>query len=579
MKAVLPLSLTMTAIVLTACGGGGGSSVPQTRASAAPLMTQVTITIDNPSATTSAAVRRRPAYLSQATQSITISINGGTPVAQNLTPSGGNCSTPSFGATPVCTLVASAPVGSDTFTFVTYDGTNGTGNVLSRNTIVQTITAGIANTVAVTLQGVPVGMLAYPYPGQANVIPTASGYTLTGTTVADFFVASTDADKNVIIGPGAPTLTVTSSSGNMKVATVANNPNEFVLTPQSENVTVSLNVGATGGNGGTASAAVALTLKAVPPTSLPKTLYVFDQEALSPNGEIDIYPAGSVNTSTPTARLNSVLLDNVGTALAWAPGGNLYATGNEDNGQLVVEYTAAQLAAGSGTPTTVAYSYYHGLPNNPQTKDPLFIGSLAVDSKGDMFVVGELDGGTPAVFEYPAGFTLATNPTQIPSSPTGETAPTLVYVDSSDNLYVVNAPSEQTASILVFSASSPSTAPTRTIGANSGSHAGFQTVAGLAAGSDGTLTVMDGSTFEFYVFAPGAANNPTPEYANQSPAQFFSSPMTVDANNNGYGLQTNIGDPSSYQINAYPAGSTGVATALFDVLVGATQPNFMIFAP
>jgi hypothetical protein len=183
------------------------------------------------------------------------------------------------------------------------------------------------------------------------------------------------------------------------------------------------------------------------------------------------------------------------------------------------------------------------------------------------------------VFEYPAGFTLATNPTQIPSSPTGETAPTLLYVDSSDNLYVVNAPSEQTASILVFSASSPSTAPTRTIGANSGSHAGFQTVAGLAAGSDGTLTVMDGSTFEFYVFAPGAANNPTPEYAYQSPAQFFSSPMTVDANNNGYGLQTNIGDPSSYQINAYPAGSTGVATALFDVLVGATQPNFMIFAP
>jgi hypothetical protein len=55
--------------------------------------------------------------------------------------------------------------------------------------------------------------------------------------------------------------------------------------------------------------------------------------------------------------------------------------------------------------------------------------------------------------------------------------------------------------------------------------------------------------------------------------------MTVDANNNAYGMQLNIGAPTSYQINAYPAGSTGVATALFDVLVGATQPNFMVFAP
>ena len=541
-------------------------------------MVSVTIRIDAPS-TTSPAAKRRPAYLSPATQSITISINGGTPVAQSLTPSGGDCSTPPFSATTVCTLIASAPVGSDTFTFVTYDGTAGTGNVLSRNTVVQTVVAGGANTVAVTLQGVPVGMLAYPFPGQANVIPTASGYTLMGTTAADFFVASTDADKNVIIGPGAPTLTVTSSSANMKVAGVANNPNEFVLTPQSENVAVSLNVGATGGSGGSANGAVALALKAVPPTSLPKALYVYDQEALSPNGEIDIYPAGSVNTGTPTVRLNSVLLDNVGTALAWAPSGNLYATGNEDNGELVVEFTAAQLAAGSGTPTTVAYSYYHGLPNNPETKDPLFIGSMALDSKGDMFVVGELDAGAPAVFEYPAGFTLATNPTQIPASPTGETAPTLVYVDSSDNLYVVNTPNLETASILVFSASNPSAAPTRIIGASSGSHAGFQSVAGLGVGSDGTLTVMDATTHQFYVFAPGAANNPTPESSFQSPAQFFSGPMTVDANNNAYGMQLNIGAPTSYQINAYPAGSTGVATALFDVLVGATQPNFMVFAP
>lgn len=575
------LALGAIAILGTACAGGG-SSLPQPHASTSPVTTSVTITVDAPNATSSvaSATRRRPAYLSQATQSITISVNGGTPIAQNLTPSGGNCSTPSFGATPVCTLVTSAPVGSDTFTFVTYDGTGGTGNVLSRNTVVQTIVAGQVNTVAVTLAGVPVAMLAYPYPGQANVLQQAiSGYILMGTTPADFFVVATDADKNFIIGPGAPVLTVTSSSANLKVASVANNPNEFVLTPQVEGLPVTLNVGATGGNGGTATGSVALALKALPPTSLPATLYVFDE--VSGVGEVDVFAAGSVNAATPSARLSSLLLNQGPGSLAFGPGGNLFAEGNTDNGPLVVEYTAPQLAAGSGTPTTVAYSYYHNLNTDPNPKDPLAISSLALDSKGDMFVLGELNDGTGTlhVFEYPAGFTLATNPTEIPSSPTGLTAPTVVYVDSNDNLYVANQPANVPGSILIFSAENPTTAPVRTIGASSGSNAGFTTVGGMAAGADGTLTVIDSVTYEIYVFAPGATNNPTPEYSFQSPAQFFFGPIAVDPNDNVYGFQLNIGSPNTYQLDAYPAGSTGVGKALFSVESSYFNPSALVFAP
>jgi len=578
----LSLALATTGLVLAACGGGG-STMPLSRAPNSVGMASVTIRIDAPNTTSSAAsaAKRRPAYLSAATQSITISVNGGTPVAQNLTSSGGNCSTPSFGATPVCTLVSSAPVGSDAFTFVTYDAANGTGNVLSRNTVVQAIVAGQVNTVAVTLDGVPTGVLAYPYPGQSNVLQQApSGYILMGTTPADFFVVATDADKNFIIGPGAPTLTVTSSSGNLKVASVANNPNEFVLTPLVEGVPVTLNVSAAGGNGGTSSGSVAIALKALPPTSLPATLYVFDE--VSGVGEVDVFPAGSVNTVTPSARLSSLLLNQGPGSLAFGPGGNLFAEGNTDNGPLVVEYTAAQLAAGSGTPAVVVQSYYYNLEHSltPNPKAVLEIGSLAVDSKGDLFVIGTYNGSsTEYLFEFPAGYTPTTNATVIPSSPTGITSPTLLYIDSNDNLYVANQPANETPSILVFSAENPATAPVRTIGASSGSNAGFTSVGSMAVGADGTLTVMDGTTFVMYTFAPGATNNPTPESSFQSPAEFFFGPMTVDPNDNIYGFQLNIGSPNTYQLDAYPAGSTGVGKALFSVESSYFNPSALIFAP
>jgi hypothetical protein len=99
----------------------------------------------------------------------------------------------------------------------------------------------------------------------------------------------------------------------------------------------------------------------------------------------------------------------------------------------------------------------------------------------------------------------------------------------------------------------------------------------MATGADGTLTVLDGTTNVMYVFAPNANNNPTPEYSFQSPAQFFSSPMTVDTNNNVYGFQLNIGLPNTFQLDAYPAGSTGVGKALFSVESSLFNPQAILF--
>jgi streptogramin lyase len=226
----------------------------------------VTIRIDVPPATSS--LKRRPAYLSQGTQSITISVNGGTPVAQNLTPAGGNCSTPSFGATPVCTLITSAPVGTDTFTFVTYDQTNGAGNKLSQNTVMQQIVAGQLNTVSVTLEGIPVTVLIAALPNQSNVTQqSATTYTITGTTPAYFLVEALDADADVIVGVGTPTLAVTSNSSSLSVTTVASNPNEFVLTASAGSTTATVSALATGVDGGTANAAAGFTLQLTGPGS------------------------------------------------------------------------------------------------------------------------------------------------------------------------------------------------------------------------------------------------------------------------------------------------------------------------
>jgi len=532
-------------------------------------------------AAASSALKRRSAYLSAATQSITISINGGTPVAQTLTASGGNCSTPSFGATPVCTLVASAPVGSDTFTFVTYDGPNGTGNRLSQNTVVHTIVAAQVNTVSVTLEGVPVGILISPYPNQANVVQQAGGYELIGTAVANFAVEPFDADNNFIVGPGAPTLTVTASSASLHVAAVANAPNEYALTPVTSGSTVTLNASAAGGDGGTAAGSVSLTLKAPLPTNLPKPLYVYENAAglgLS-NGEMDVFPAGSVNTATPQKFSSSLLYTSSG-SLAWGANGTLYATGNSDTGYLVVDFTAAQLSAGTGPSAAIesyAYNLIHSLPANPNAL--LFITSLAADSRGDVFVVGTPNGypSVHGVCEFPAGFGLTTTPTKITS--TSLTAPDLVYVDSSNNLYVVNGNTTGASipySILVFSTTSPGGTPVRTIG---GSNTGFSTVTSMAVGADGTLTAFDGSTYELYAFAPGANNNPAPEYIMQSSVLNWASPITVDADNNVYGSQFFILPNLTFQVEAFAAGGSGVVQPLFNVQSTALYPNYMLFAP
>jgi hypothetical protein len=146
-------------VALSACGGGGGSTnstLPRVPTNpGGPAMTQsVTLTINISGATSSAAAHnRRPLYVSTATQSAAIGVNGGAPLVVNLAAGAPNCVAAAGGGRS-CSATIAAPVGPDTFGETLYASTNATGAALSQNTTTATIVAGTANVVNLTLDGV-----------------------------------------------------------------------------------------------------------------------------------------------------------------------------------------------------------------------------------------------------------------------------------------------------------------------------------------------------------------------------------------------------------------------------------------
>ena len=85
------------------------------------------------------------------------------------------------------------PAGPDVFAFALYDGTNGTGNVLSSGSVTQTIVANAVNAVNATLNGTV-----------ASVSLTVPSLTVKAgvATALPVIVNAKDADGNTIVGPG-----------------------------------------------------------------------------------------------------------------------------------------------------------------------------------------------------------------------------------------------------------------------------------------------------------------------------------------------------------------------------------------
>lgn len=246
-------------VSLAACGGGGGgggsTSVPAPHtvapATAAPSgpTAQVTFRIDG-GTTSASSTARTPKYVSPATQSATVSLQGQrAPLGTvNLTPGSPNCTTGTNGLQ--CTVTVAAPIGSDTFVIATYDGQNGTGNLLSTGTVTQTVALNATNTVALVLDGVVSTV--------AVILGSSSVQAGTPAAVAVTVVAK-DAQNNIIIGPGNYSSPVTlTNSDTSGVTTLSTTNVAGPATSVTLNYTGASSLGATitpsaGGTPGTAA--------------------------------------------------------------------------------------------------------------------------------------------------------------------------------------------------------------------------------------------------------------------------------------------------------------------------------------
>ncbi len=137
-------------------------------------------------------MKRRAAYVSPSTQSISIAVNGGMPTKANLSNGSPNCTAP-LNASPTCTFDVVAPLGNDTFAVGLYDAQNATGNVLSTKLLTQTIVANTTNAIMLALDGVVRRITIAP--GAAAL---AAGAIATTALVVNAF----DAQSNIIVGPG-----------------------------------------------------------------------------------------------------------------------------------------------------------------------------------------------------------------------------------------------------------------------------------------------------------------------------------------------------------------------------------------
>ncbi len=230
----------LAAVLFAGCGGGRSSVVPA-RLAANAKQIPVAISITVPSASSSAR-KRRPAYISPATQSAVV----------NVTPAGGPTTR------TVVTCVASqcvgtvpATIGVDTFAIALNDKPDGTGNTLSAGQTTATVVEGRANAVSVTFNGTIASLQvsfdqAYP--------PVNAPATVT------LLVKAYDADGKTIVGPGTYDNPIALSNSDASGATVLSATS--ITAPSDPPPTIAYNGAWIGGE--TASAIVTASVPANP---------------------------------------------------------------------------------------------------------------------------------------------------------------------------------------------------------------------------------------------------------------------------------------------------------------------------
>ncbi|HET7813534.1 MAG TPA: hypothetical protein VFL13_04105 [Candidatus Baltobacteraceae bacterium] len=303
--------------LLAACGGHAGSALPAVGGSSQAHATRGTLQLKVPAKATSV---KRPAYISYATQSVTLTYKIGSTTyptqTLNVSPwdNPGDCKADQNNNF-ICTLTFDAVAGAATFTVSAYDQPNAGGKLLSTATSSMTIVSGKDNQFDVTLDGVLGGFnVAFTTSQSYPSIPVG--------TPADVpvVISATDPDNGVILDASQP-IDANGNAVTSASVTLTGDPVEFsleqngtALTPTSGS-TYTIALPATGlslhYNGGPYGD-VALTVGAGSATG---------------QGQLHVEP-----TITEFAPLSGVKLLDAGHNLVVGPDGNVWFTEQLYNG-------------------------------------------------------------------------------------------------------------------------------------------------------------------------------------------------------------------------------------------------------
>ncbi len=498
----------------TACGGAHGRSALPPGGTLQTTSAVLRIAIPKTSATS--ATLRAPKYVSPATQSMGVLVTqhaGGATVlseAVGLTPTSTGCT--STLTSTQCTLALPLGPGTYDMTLTTYDGVvasgAATGSELSAGqTIAFTIHAGQANTVAVTLSGIPASISVF---SNANAVrgTLTSGFTQFTNAPQKFAVLASDADGNFIIGSGAPAFTIASSGGTgFSLANPAPaSPNTFSLTGQgvpgrTETFTATASYGDS-----TCSIAGAVCTASFTVTNQMQTLFVSNFNGNSVTVYPDPYAPPSVMIVNGVSQPTAIATDPSGNLFvgAWAGNALVFAppyTGTPVTAPANGVYTAYTVMSGSdGTLFVTAGANAIAVPP-PYTSATNITSSgsglkePSLDAAGDIFLPNQ---NSNTVTEFAPPYTGA--PTTISN---GINVPQQTLIDASGNLFVVNY-----GSSTVTEYAPPYTgAPIATLSSH------ISTPSGMAMDANGTVFVVSG--FGVTIFTKPYTGTPVVISGNQ----------------------------------------------------------------
>jgi len=410
------------AFAIASCAGPVGT-VPNAHALETALTgkgSALRITIRVPKRKAAHTVRHdsKASYVSPATVSMAIAIGrAGKTVASetvNLVPGTSGCATTADGT--VCGLTVPLAPGSYQASISTYDASNAKGNELSADQDAPfTLSAGRVGAVNLTLYGIPHAIRASGA-GPGLRASGAGGLTLYGTSPQSLVVNLLDADGNLIVGPGAPTVSASVVVGTdwkiSKSTGPASGREGLVVTPPGVNGASARIRVAASYPGHTCAAQGAICAAEIPMVNDVQNLLASVSYLV---GSIVTYDPPFTSSSAPKSTLS--VPDGFPYEIALDPAGDLfYATGSGAGAFIAPNYTSSVAYQTSGASYSLALDasenlYIANMQGTPPT------GSVTVYARQT-----PLTGGNPYV-----------------TITKGLDNPTKVRVDGSGDVFVANS--------------------------------------------------------------------------------------------------------------------------------------------